>query len=135
MGEALQVVRQFYSLFAVRDEPQAIELLDPEIEWTEAERTPYFIGTMRGVTAVVTGLFEPLQRDFKEFQTVPREFITEGDRVVAFGDYFGLTKRLDRAMSTPFVHCWTVSNGRLRQFIQYTDSAPWNTALAAHHDV
>ncbi|WP_158800711.1 nuclear transport factor 2 family protein [Acidisoma sp. L85] len=121
MGEALQVVREFYSLPAVGDEPQAIKLLDPEIEWTEAERTPYFNGTLRGVTALVTAvatrLFEPMQRDFKEFRTVPGEFITEGDRVVAFGNYFGLTKRFDRTMSAPFVHCWTVSDGRLRQLI------------------
>ena len=135
MGKALEVVRQFYCLLAAGDGPGALKLLDPEIEWTEAERTPYFIGTMRGVSAVVTGLLQPLQRDFESFQTIPREFITEGDRVVAFGNYSGLTRRFGRTMSAPFVHYWTVSNGRLHRFIQYTDSTPWNEALGAPRDV
>lgn len=134
MDEALPVVQRFYGLLAAGDSTAALELLDPDVEWTEAERTPYFVGPMRGIDAVVSGLFEPLRRDFDNFMTIPHEFVTEGNRVVAFGRYSGVAKKFDRVMSAPFVHFWTVSEGRLRRFIQYTDSSAWNETLAPPHD-
>jgi uncharacterized protein len=118
MSEALSIVQRFYPGLAAGYEAAALQLLDPEIEWTEAEGTPYFIGTMRGVEAVVSGLFEPLGRDFTRFTTTPHEFVQEGDRVVAFGRYSGFAQRSGRTLSAPYVHQWTVSNGRLRRFTQ-----------------
>ena len=129
MTDGLALVRRFYSLLGDGNPPGALGLLDPEIEWTEAERTPYFAGTMHGVDSVVAGLFGPLNADFADFKTVPDEFVTEGARVVAFGTYTGIVKKSGRSMSAPFVHFWTVSDGRLRRFRQYTDSAPWTEAL------
>jgi uncharacterized protein len=130
VDQALLVVRRFYSLLAAEDTAGALGLLDPDIEWTEAERTPYYAGTMNGIDAVVSGLFDPLGRDFDNFTTLPHDFVTDGGRVVAFGNYSGFAKKSGRTLSAPFVHLWTVSNGRLRRFIQYTDSTPWNEALA-----
>jgi hypothetical protein len=33
-------------------------------------------------------------------------------------------------LEVPFVHAWSVAEGRLHRFVQYTDSAGWNHALA-----
>jgi hypothetical protein len=52
----LATVKLFYSLLASGDSSPALHLLDPEIERTEAERTRYFAGTMRGPDAVIAGL-------------------------------------------------------------------------------
>jgi uncharacterized protein len=60
VNDPLSVVQRFYSLLIARDSGGALGLLDPDVEWTEAERTPYYIGTMHGVDAVVSGLFMPL---------------------------------------------------------------------------
>ncbi len=127
--DALATVKLFYSLLASGDNAAALRLLDPEIEWTEAEGTPYFAGTMRGPDAVIAGLFVPLARDFDNFTTNPSDFVAEGPRVVSMGRYSGTARRSGRTMSAPFVHVWTVSNGLLRRFVQFTDSAPWNEAL------
>jgi ketosteroid isomerase-like protein len=125
----LATVKLFYSLLVSGDIAGALGLLDPDVEWTEAERTPYFTGTMHGVEAVVAGLFQPLARDFDNFTTTPVDFITEENRVVSLGRYSGTSKRNGRIMSAPFVHVWTVANGRLRRFVQFTDSASWTDAL------
>jgi ketosteroid isomerase-like protein len=85
--DKLATVKQFYSLLAAGDNSAALPLLDPEIEWTEAERTPYFAGTMHGIDAVVSGLFAPLARDFENFTTTPSDFVADGDRVVSTGRY------------------------------------------------
>lgn len=127
--DTLATVKLFYSLLSAGDSSGAIRLLDPEIEWTEAERTPYFAGTMVGIDAVIAGLFAPLAHDFDDFSTTPSDFVTERDRVVSFGRYKGIRKSNGRLMSAPFVHLWTVANGRLRRFVQFTDSASWNEAI------
>jgi ketosteroid isomerase-like protein len=125
----LATVKLFYASLASGDSAAALQLLDPEIEWTEGERTPYFAGTMRGIDAVLAGLFAPLARDFDNFVTTPSDFVAEGDRVVSIGRYGGTCRRNDRVLSAPFVHLWTVSNGHLREFVQFTDSAAWKEAL------
>jgi ketosteroid isomerase-like protein len=127
--DSLATVKLFYSLLASGDSSAAIQLLDPKIEWTEAERTPYFAGTTIGPDAVIAGLFAPLARDFNDFPTTPSDFVTERDRVVSIGRYKGIRKSSGRLMSAPFVHLWTVSNGCLRRFVQFTDSAAWNEAI------
>jgi len=127
--DELTTVKLFYSLLGSGDSAASLRLLDPQVEWTEAERTPYFAGTMHGVDAIIAGLFEPLARDFDGFMTVPSDFVVEGSRVVAFGQYSGVAKSTGRIMSAPFVHLWTVKNGRLRRFEQFTDSAAWSKAL------
>jgi uncharacterized protein len=126
---SLATVKLFYSLVSAGDNSGALRLLDPEIEWTEAERTPYFAGAMIGPDAVIAGLFAPLARDFENFTTTPSDFVTESDRVVSFGRYKGVRRSNGGSMSAPFVHLWTVSNGRLRRFVQFTDSAAWNEAI------
>jgi len=128
--DELTTVKRFYDLLASGDNAAALALLHPGIEWTEAERTPYFAGTICGVDAVVAGLFEPLAHDFEDFTTVPSDFLDNGSRVASFGRYAGMAKSTGRAMSAPFVHLWTAKEGRLRRFTQFTDSAAWNEALA-----
>jgi ketosteroid isomerase-like protein len=129
MTTPLAVAQNFYSFLENGNLDAALGLLDRQIEWTEAERTPYYCGVMRGAEAVAAGLFAPLSRDFSSFSSIPDEFVAQGARVIAFGTYSGLARRTGRALSTPFVHSWTVAEGRLRRFVQYTDAAAWNEAL------
>jgi uncharacterized protein len=134
--DSLTTVKLLYSLLSGGDNSGALQLLDPQVEWTEAERTPYFNGTMIGFNgtmigpdAIIGGLFAPLACDFENFTTTPSDFVTESDRVVSFGRYKGVRRSNGSSMSAPFVHLWTVSNGRLRRFVQFTDSAAWNEAI------
>ena len=90
--DTLATVKLFYFLLSAGDSSGALQLLDRDIEWTEAERTPYFAGTMTGPDAVIAGLFAPLARDFDDFTTTPSDFVTERDRVVSFGRYKGVRK-------------------------------------------
>jgi uncharacterized protein len=130
MTETLTIVTDFYALLGKGGTDAALAILDSAIEWTEAERSPYFCGTMRDVEAVVAGLFAPLNRDFGEFR--PLGFVAQDDRIVTFREYSAVVRSSGRRMSAPFVHSWTTSNGRLQRFAQYTDSEIWNEALDNH---
>jgi len=53
MNGTLETVRRFYDALSRGDVPAALALLDPHVEWTEAERFPYYNGTWRSPNAVI----------------------------------------------------------------------------------
>jgi uncharacterized protein len=128
--DALTTAQNFYSLLADGNLDGALALLHEDIEWTEAERSPYYAGMLRGPNAIVAKVLAPINSDFDGFAATPAEFVADAQRVAVFGTYTGVAKTTGTRLSVPFVHLWTVADGRLRRFVQYTDSAPWNEALA-----
>ena len=63
----------------------------------------------------------------------PKEFILEGDKVVAMGD---LERRVDSSGSvfrSPWVHVYTLRNGKITDFRSFYDTAAAVTALASGH--
>lgn len=117
------VVRGFYAALKRGDVPGVLGLLSDEVEWTEAERFPYFSGTWHSPTEVLEKLFAPLARDWDGFSAEAHEFISEGDRVIALGVYSGTFKATGREMTASFAHSWTVRDGRIVRFDMYADTA------------
>src|SRR5262249_43945448 len=122
MSDTLDVVRGFYAALGRGEVAAVLALLDPDIEWTEAERFPYYGGTWHGPDAIVRGLLEPLGRDWTSFKVEADSFLAEGDEAVAFGNYVGTHARTKRSMTAPFAHRWAVRDGRITRFVQYTDT-------------
>jgi uncharacterized protein len=93
MTNPVTVVRRFYDALGRGDVASVLSLLDDKVEWTEAERFPYFGGTWHGPQAVLDNLLKPLANDWDNFSAHANEFITEGDRVVSLGRYSGTFKK------------------------------------------
>lgn len=123
-------VQSFYDALGRGDVPSVLALLDPQVQWTEAERFPYYSGTWIGPQAVLDNLLKRLAEDWSEFSAKPGDFITEGTRVVAFGVYSGTYKKTGKSMTAPFAHLWSVQNGMLTRFSMYTDTAKVLEALS-----
>jgi uncharacterized protein len=123
MSAPAVIVRRFYDALGRGDVASVLSLLHAGVEWTEAERFPYYGGTWRGADAIVHGLFEPLGRDWASFKVEADSFLAEGDEVVSFGKYVGTHARTGRSMTAPFAHHWTVRDDLLARFVQYTDTA------------
>jgi ketosteroid isomerase-like protein len=123
MISPLDVVRTFYARLAQGDLPAVLGLLDPKVEWTEAERFPYYGGIWHGPEALTKGLFEPLRRDWSSFAVNAERFVAEGDQVVGLGHYAGTHKATGRSVTAGFAHHWTVRSGTIVRFVQYTDTA------------
>ena len=123
MTTTVEPVRAFYEAVARGDVQAVLSLLDPEVEWTEAERFPYYGGTWHGPQAVLDNLLKPLSGDWEGFSVKPHEFIAEGDRVVSLGTYSGTFKKTGRTFSAAFAHVWSVRDGKLTRFNMHTDTA------------
>jgi uncharacterized protein len=130
MTTPVDTVRRFYAALGHGDVPAIVSLLDAQIEWTEAERFPYYGGTWHGPQAVLDNLLVPLSGDWDRFSAKAHEFIAEGDRVVSLGTYSGTYKKTGRSFSAAFAHVWTVRGDKLARFDMHTDTAKVLEALA-----
>ena len=124
------LTRRSYDAFARDDLDAVIADMDAQIEWHQAQGLPHG-GFYRGVDEVRRHIFEPLDRDWwNEFSADPEEFVDGGDQVVVLGRYRGVAKRTGNVLDVPFVHVWTLRDGKAIRFRQFLDTAGWNAALA-----
>lgn len=124
------IVSRSYDAFARGDLDAVLADLDPAIEWQQAQGLPHG-GVYHGVDAVRRNIFEPLGESWwDEFAADPHELIADGDRVVVLGRYRGVAKGTGKCLDVPFVHVWTIRDGRAVLFRQFLDTAGWNDALA-----
>jgi ketosteroid isomerase-like protein len=118
-----EIVKQAYDSFKRGDIQAVLGLMSEDINWRlpQVENMPQS-GQRRGINQV-TEFFSLLAQtqDVKEFE--PREFIAQGDRVVALGHYAWTAKETGRDFESDFVHVFTVRNGKVTGFDEYFDTA------------
>ncbi|MBR0870993.1 nuclear transport factor 2 family protein [Bradyrhizobium tropiciagri] len=129
MTSPVDTVRRFYNALELGDVSGVLATLNENVEWTEAERFPYYAGTWHGPEAVLENLLVRVATDWDGFAALPSDFVSEGNRVVALGTYVGTYKRTGRQISVPYAHVWTVTGETLSKFVQFTDTAKVLEAL------
>lgn len=127
----IQTIRRFYDAFSRRDAGQAVELLDPQIEWTSAEnfiyadRSPYV-----GTKAVAQLLFGRLLVDWDNFEMGLIEVLGSGDIVIANGRFRGIFKANGARVDAQFVQVFQFQEGKIAKCQMYTDTAQFKEAVS-----
>ncbi len=124
----VNLIKNLYQAFAAGDIPAVLQSFDENIEWTEAEGFPYG-GTYRGGEAILDNVFMKLATEWNDFKAEPDEFLDAGERIVALGNYSGSYKATVKSMNVPFAHVWTLRDGKIVKFVQYTDTLKVSEAL------
>ena len=127
-NENVETLRGLYEAFARGDVAAVLATLSPDVEWTEAEGFPYG-GTYYGPEAVLANVFMKLGTEWEGYSAVPEEFVGGGDTVVVLGTYSGTYKATGKSFQAPFAHAWTMQNGKVARFRQYTDTVKVREAL------
>ena len=127
-----KVVQDAYAAFKRGDIQTLLGFMTDDVEWRAVigagPHVP-FSGERRG-KASVAEFFTIVSEteDFEEFD--PREFIAQGDTVVAVGHYRAVTKSTKKRFDSDFVMVFTLRNGKVAAFREFTDSAAVNAAFA-----
>lgn len=123
------IVRRSYAAFARDDMDGVVGDMHPDIVWHQAQGLPHG-GVYHGLAEVRRNVFDPLDRDWwSEFTAEPEDFLDAGDEVVVLGRYRGVAKETGKKLDVPFVHVWTLEDGRAVRFRQFLDTAGWVEAL------
>ena len=126
-----ETVRQVYSNFEVLgragaerpDMKPLLSLYSDDVEWhvPAMENVP-FAGPRRGI-AGVRDFFAAITEGLEVLQFEPREYIAQGDKVVALGRYSWRVRATGREFSSDFAHVCTIRNGKIVRFHEYMDTA------------
>jgi ketosteroid isomerase-like protein len=116
-----EIIEAHYAASARGDLDGMVAPFAPDVEWTEMAGFPY-AGTYRGVDEIREQVFGRLGKDWTDYQAVPEEIVDSGEHVIAFGTYSGTFTATGKHMRAKFVHHWTVRDGQVVRFEQFTDT-------------
>src|SRR5687767_2467699 len=134
MGEAenTKVVQEAYAAFGRGDVPAILNALDDDVSWTAVYGSGPQVpqgGERRG-KAAVGEFFKQLASAVTFSRFEPREFVATGDNVVALGHYTGTTS-IGKSVDLDFAMVFTLRNGKVVRFQEFTDVAAINAAYTA----
>lgn len=121
MSDNKTLIQKLYDAFANGDMPAILAAFTDDVSWTEAEGFPY-AGTYIGGDEVLTGVFMRIAIDWDGWSAIPHEHVVQGDTVVTLGEYSGTYKATGKSFRAPLVHVWRLENGRIKTFVQHTDT-------------
>ena len=126
MSANRNLVQSLYDAFARGDAGTVLGAMHPEVEWREAEGSPYADqNPYRSPQRVGEGVFGRLLADFDGFSVAPATFVAEDDMVIVLGRYTGTRKGNGHPLNAQFAHVWTIRDGLIVDFQQYTDTAQY----------
>jgi uncharacterized protein len=117
------IAQQAYDNFKKGDIQALLNLMSDDIIWELPEIEDVPIAGSRSGRDAVGEFFAMMARDQDVIVFEPREFVAEGDKVVALGHYQWRVRDTDREFATDFVHVFTIRNGKIVAFREHFDTA------------
>jgi len=127
-----KTVQEAYAAFGRGDVQSILDRLTDDVIWKRVYGAAPYVptsGERRGKAAVAT-FFKQVAEHVNFLTFEPKEFIATGDKVVALGHYTGKTP-IGKSFDSDFAMVFTLTNGRVSHFQEFSDSAAINAAYAA----
>ena len=126
----VSLVRGAYEAFARGDVAAARDLMDEQVEWFEAEGSPWWRGRPQvGPQAVVDEVFARIPAEYDGFTIHVERFVGAGTTVLVQARYRGRAKATGRDVDAQVAHVWDLRDGKIVRFQQYVDTAQLQSAL------
>lgn len=128
--QEIQVVQELYDAFGRGDLPAILDCLAEDVDW-------HYVGRPQDVPFAGPRLGRDVMVDF--FTTVaavaeviefgPLEIMTCGEQVIVLGQEKARARATGRVWETPWVHIFTVREGRIVRLREFYDTAAVAEAL------
>jgi len=129
--ENIKVVQDAYASFGRGDIRALLDSLDEQVEWLlPGEGMIPQAGAYHGRDGVAR-FFQALDQttEFSAFE--PRQFVAQGDRVIALGWYKAKAKATGRSFESHWAMSFVLRDGKVLKFQEYTDTGTIALAFAA----
>ena len=124
------VVRRAYEDFKSGNVAGVLDSLTEDVDWRLPEISGTGFSGRRKGRESVGGFFSSLAEEQDVVSFEPREFVAQGDKVVALGNYRWRVKKNGREYGGEWAHVFTVRDGKIAGFHEYMDSAAAAAAFA-----
>ena len=133
--ENIKLVQRCYQNFKTGNIPALLDLLDDSIEWQLPNLKGVAVSGKRRGRKEVTEFFTTLAQTQETLSFQPKEFVAQGDKVVALGHYSFRVKATRQDFESDWAQVFTIKNDKITRFQEYADSAAavfaYQTAIAA----
>jgi ketosteroid isomerase-like protein len=131
----VRVVKEAYADFGRGDIQSLLGKFADDVEWLiPGGRENPLAGTYKGRNRVAE-FFKKLSDHTEITAFEPREFIAQGDTVVALGSETGRVKSTGRTFASEWAMAFTIRNGKIVKFQEYGDTANLEAAFSAKQAV
>jgi ketosteroid isomerase-like protein len=129
-GRNVQIIRDVYAAFGRGDINAVLEQMHDDVVWKPVTGAGPHVPTAgeRHGKPSVAEFFRILSQSLTFDLFEPKEFVASGDRVVALGRY-AATVKSGRRFASDWAMVFTLRNGQIATFQEFTDSAAINAAF------
>ena len=121
--ENIAIVQQAYKNFQTGNIPALLAQLSDDVTWQLPEMLNVPFGGKRTTPAGVGEFFALIAENEEPLRFEPREFVAQGEKVVSLGYYQWRLKANGREFDGDFAHVFTIRDGKVVAFQEYTDTA------------
>jgi hypothetical protein len=128
----VSLVQSLYAAFGRGEIPTIIAAMAPDVDWSLIGRQddhPLF-GARSG-SSQVQEFFKMLAELQESVSFTPKEFYASDDRVFVLGHYNWKIRKTGRHAESDWCHIFTVKNGKITKFLEFTDTAQFAEAVRA----
>ena len=129
MENNVKVVQDCYSKFGAGDVAGILADCAEDVSWETPEIENATFGGKRRGHAEVSEFFAGMDAAEETTKFEPKEFIAQGDRVVALGTYAATIRETGRSYESDWVHVFTVKDGKITSFNEFFDNAAASRAF------
>jgi len=123
-GNNLNTVKDAYQAYKDRNIKALLECLTDDVQWFEVG-SPDLIptaGTRKGREQV--GEFFAVLEAIEDVQSFkPQRFVAQGDTVVVLGELKSRVRSTGNMINSPWIHVFTIKDGKISEFRSFYDSA------------
>jgi ketosteroid isomerase-like protein len=116
----IDMLRSGYEAFNRRDIESLLTFFDPDATWIPSSSAWGAGRAYHGHEGVVR-LFEDLERDWQEFESIPQEFKKVGDFILVVGDVRAIPRDGGGEIRSPTAWIWEMRGGKALRLQAYTD--------------
>ena len=125
----ITAIRISYEGFASQDIDKILATMHPDIEWVHPDgMNEYGLGGTKTGHDGIRAFLAHVPDVIGGMRLEPKEFVEQGDRVVVFGTR-QVTSRNGITQTLPFVHSWTMRDGKALRMEDIFDTAPFHALI------
>jgi uncharacterized protein len=123
-NQNIDLVKKLYGAFGKGDIDTIIDHLAGQLVWRfDAPSVIPYAGGLDTPNQVKERFFGPLATTQKDHSLRTDEFIAQDDNVIMIGRYGATVIATGKHFDLPLLHVWTIQNGQVKRFLNFTDSA------------
>lgn len=121
MSKNFDAIRSHYAGSDTKDLDAMMAPITDATAWTEMAGFPY-AGTYVGRDAIIAGVFARIGAEWEGYTFTLERLVDGGATIVGIGTYSGKYRKTGKAMTARVVHVWSMDDGKVVTFEQFTDT-------------